>query len=194
MYSKISPVAASMIVAAAATLVFVVVINLPPLLIPRPAALRTAMFLSLAAYAGFLARLSRRNLRDLFGPFVILSAVLLAGGSVAGFVIPAAATLSWIRSGICLPGPIARRVFAETMTCAAGLVLAGMLQPPGLLGWVLSVWMFGLIQSLYFLAVDSKPCSLPGRPDRKSFEAAHSRAENLLREQKLARAFEELGL
>jgi len=80
------------------------------------------------------------------------------------------------------------------MTCAAGLVLAGMLQPPGLSGWTLSVWMFWLIQSLYFLAIDFKPGCLPERPDSKKFETAHNRAEALLREQKLARAFEELGL
>jgi hypothetical protein len=194
MKSKISPVAASVIFAAAAALMVAAVTNLPFRMIHRATALNTAMFLGIAAYVGFLGRLSGKNYRDFFAPLVILSAVLVAGGSVTSFVIPAAATLSWIRSGICFPGPLPRRVFAEAIFCAAGQALAWMLQPPGLYGWALSVWLFWLIQSLYFLVVDPEPGSLFERPGRNKFEAAHSRAEVLLREQKLARAFEELGL
>lgn len=194
MKSKISPVAASVIFAAATALLVAAVMSLPIRMISRPTALNTALFLGLAAYAGFLGRLSGKNHRDLFAPLLMLSAVLAAAGSVAGFAIPAVATLSWIRSGICFPGPIPRRVFAETIFCAAGLALAWVLQPPGLYGWALSVWLFGLIQSLYFLVLDPEPGSLFERPGRKRFEPAHSRTEALLREQKLQRAFEELGL
>lgn len=191
---KFSPVAASVIFAAAGALLFAAVMSLPVRRIPRPTVLNTALFLGLAAYAGFLARLSGKHHRDLFAPLLIVSAVLAAAGSVTGFVIPAAATLSWVRSGICFPGPVVRRVFAEAITCAAGLALAWMLQPPGLYGWALSVWLFWLMQSLYFLAIDSEfPC-LPERPARLRFVTAHRRAETLLREQKLERAFEELDL
>jgi hypothetical protein len=194
MYSRIPPVAASVIVAAVAALLFAAVTNLPLRMIHRATALNTAMFLGLAAYVGFLGRLNGTHYRDLLAPLLILSAVLVAAGSVTGFVIPAAAGLSWIRSGICFPGPIPRRAFAEAILCAAGLSLVWMLQPPGLSGWALSVWLFWLIQSLYFLVVDPEPGSLFGRPGWKRFEAAHSRTQVLLKEQKLARAFEELGL
>lgn len=194
MKSKITPAAASVIFAAAAALLFAAVMSLPLRMIYRPTALNTALFLGLAAYAGFLARLSEKNLRDLFAPFLIVSAVLVAAGSVTGFVIPAAAALSWVRSGICVPGSIPRRVFAETITCPAGLALAWVLQPPGLYGWTLSVWLFWLIQSLYFLAVAPEPSRGPERPSRPRSETAHRRTETLLREQKLERAFEELGL
>jgi hypothetical protein len=194
MKSSISPIAASVIFAAAAALLFAGVMSLPLRMVSRPTTLNTALFLGLAAYAVFLARLSEKNNRDLFAPFLIVSTVLAAAGSVTGFVIPAAAALSWIRSGICFPGSTLRRLFAEAITCPAGLALAWMLQPPGLLGWTLSVWMFWLIQSLYFLAVDSGSSSPVEPPARKRLETAHSRTQTLLREQKLARAFEELGL
>lgn len=194
MNSKITPVAASVVFAVIAALLFAGVMSLPLRLIPRPAALNTAMFLGLTGYAGFLARMSGKNYRDFFAPFWLLSAVLAVAGSVAGFVIPAAAGLSWFRSGICFPGSIPRRVFAEGITCPAGLLLAWMLQPPGLLGWTLSVWMFWLIQALYFLAVGSEPSPGPERSPWQRLETAHRRTETLLRERKLERAFEELGL
>ena len=194
MYSRISPVAASVIFAAAAALLFLAVTSLPLRMIHRATALNAAMFLGLAAYVGFLGRLSGKNYRDFFAPLLILSAVLVAAGSVTGFVIPAAAGLSWIRSGICFPEPKPRRAFAEVILCAAGLTLVWMLQPPGLSGWALSVWLFWLMQSLYFLVVGPEPGYLFERLGWKRFEAARSRAEVLLKEQKLERAFEELGL
>lgn len=194
MQSRISPLAASVIFAAAAALLFAGIMSLPLRMISRPTALNTTMFLGLVAYAGFLARLSGKNHRDLFAPFLMLSAVLASAGSVTSFVMPAAAGLSWIRSGICFPGSVPRRLLAEAITCPAGLVLAWMLQPPGLLGWTLSVWMFWLIQSLYFLALACEPPPRPACPPWQRFETAHRRTETLLREERLAKAFEDLGL
>ncbi|MGE5255731.1 MAG: hypothetical protein ACM3KE_03615 [Hyphomicrobiales bacterium] len=194
MKSKITPVAASVIFALAAALIFAAVTSLLLRLNQRTTALNTALFIDLAAYVGFLGGLNKERRRDLFPSFLTLSAVLVVAGTVTNFVIPAAATLSWIRSGICSPGPTLRRMFAEAIFCPAGLVLAWVLQPPGLYGWTLSVWLFWLIQALYFLVVDPEPGRLMEHPDLKKFEAAHSRAETLLREQKLKRAFEELGL
>ena len=119
---------------------------------------------------------------------------MAAAGSVTGFVVPAAAGLSWIRSGICFPGPLLRRVCAEAITCAAGLALVRLLQPPGPYGLPLSIWMFGLIQALYVVVVDVESSGQTEPPIREKIEEAHCRADVLLREQKLERAFEKLGL
>jgi len=120
--------------------------------------------------------------------------VLAVAGSLAGFVIPAAAGLCWIRSGICFPGPIARRVVAETLTGGAGLLLCAVLQPPGLTGQVLGLWMFFLIQALYFVIIDTAPGPRGEGADRDPRQTVRSRVQALLREQKLERAFEELQL
>jgi len=191
---KISPVAASVIFAAAAAMLVAAVTILPLRPIPRTTALNAAIFLCLAAYSAFLARSSGRSLRALFAPLLMLSAVLAAAGSVSGFVVPAAAGLSWIRSGICFPGSLPRRVCAEAITCAAGLALVRLLQPPGPYGLPLSIWMFGLIQALYFVGVDAESSGQTKPPIREKIEEAHCRADVLLREQKLERAFEKLGL
>jgi len=191
---KISPINASLIFAAAAALLFAAVMSLPFRLAPRSTTLNAAMFLCLAGYAALLSRLSGKGLRVLFAPFLILSAVLAVAGSVAGFVVPAAAGLAWIRSGICFSGPIARRVVAETLTGGAGLLLCVVLQPPGLTGRVLGLWMFFLIQALYFVIIDTAPGLRGESADRDPRQTVRSRVQALLREQKLERAFEELQL
>jgi hypothetical protein len=194
MKPKISPLAASVILAGAAAVLVAAATLLPPRPIPRTTALNAALFLCLAAYAAFLARSSGRSLRALFAPLFMIAAVVAVAGSVTGFVVPAAAGLSWIRSGICYTGSMPRRVCAEAIVCAAGLALAWLLQPPGPYGWPLSTWMFGLIQALYFGMVDAERADLPEKQGHDRMAKTHRRADTLLREQKLERAFEELGL
>jgi len=194
MNKKTSPVPATVILAAAAAMLVATVTILPLRPIPRTTALNAAIFLCLAAYSAFLARSSGRSLRALFSPLFMLAAVMAAAGSVTGFVVPAAAGMSWIRSGICFPGPLPRRVCAEAITCAAGLALVRLLQPPGPYGLPLSIWMFGLIQALYFVVIDAESIGQTEPPIREKIEEAHCRADVLLREQKLERAFEKLGL
>lgn len=191
---KMSPVAASVVFAAAATMLMSIVAILPLRPIPRTTALNAAIFLCLAAYSAFLARSSGRSLRALFAPFFMLAAVMAAAGSVTGFVVPAAAGLSWIRSGICFPGPLPRRVCAEAITCAAGLALVRLLQPPGPYGLPLSIWMFGLIQALYVVGVDAERTGVVEKQGQGGMAQAHRRADAILREQNLERAFEKLGL
>jgi hypothetical protein len=194
MNKKISPVPTTVIFAAAAAMLMSIVTILPLRPIPRTTVLNAAIFLCLAAYSAFLARSSGRSLRALFAPLFMLAAVLAAAGSVTGFVVPAAAGLSWIRSGICFPGSLPRRVCAEAITCAAGLALVRLLQPPGPYGLPLSMWMFGLIQALYVVVIDAESCGQTEPPIREKIEETHCRADILLREQKLERAFEKLGL
>jgi len=191
---KTSPINASLIFAAAAALLFAAVMSLPFRFAPRSTTLNAAMFLCLAGYAALLCRLSGKGLRVLSAPFLILSAVLAVAGSVAGFVIPAAAGLCWIRSGICFPGPLGRRIFAEVLTAAAGLALVTGLRPAGLTGWSLGLWMFFLIQALYFAIIDAAPLSHGERSGLDPRQTVRSRVQALLREQKLERAFEELQL
>jgi hypothetical protein len=194
MNRNFSPITASIIFAAAAGLLLAAVVSLPLRPAARKTAANAAIFLCLTAYSAFLARSSGCRLQALFAPLFMLSAVLAAAGSVAAFVVPAAAGLSWVRSGICFPGPTARRLCTEALTCPAGLALVWLLQPPGPYGWALGIWMFGLIQALYFVAVEAERTGLPEEKGRDKMTQAHRRAEALLREQKLARAFEELGL
>ena len=194
MRTKLSPAVTTVIFAAAAATLLAVVTILPLRPIPRTTATNAAIFLCLAAYSAFLARSSGLSLRALFAPLFMLAAVLAVAGSVTGFVVPAAAGLSWIRSGICFSGSMPRRVCAEAIACPAGLALVWLLQPPGPYGLPLGMWMFGLIQALYFVVVGAEHTGQPEKQGQDRMAQAHRRADALLREQNLERAFEELGL
>jgi len=184
---EISPITAGVIFAGVAALLSAGAISLPLHFVAWPARLNATLFLCLAAYAALLARLSASPIRGLAAPLLLLSVVLVSAASVTGFVIPAAAGLAWIRSGICFPGPSVRRAAAEILTLSAGLALTTLLRLPGIVGWALGLWLFFLIQALYFAFVDLAPA----RDPRQSLR---SRTQALLREQKLERAFSELQL
>jgi hypothetical protein len=194
MKNRIPPVLAAVFFAAGAALLAAAAAGLPLRTIPRPAILNASLFLCLAAYAAFLARRSGGPLQDLAAPICILSAVLVTAGSVADFVVPAAAVLSWIRSGICFRGPAQRRILAEALTCPPGLLLAAALRPPGGLGWALSVWLFFLVQAAYFALVDAEGAAGKRRTAAAAPAPARTRAAELIRERRLERVFAELEL
>jgi hypothetical protein len=190
----ISPVIVTVIFAAAAAALLAAVAGLPLRSALRPVAANAAILLCLAAYSAYLARSSGRGLQVLFAPLFMLFAVLAVAGSVTAFAVPAAAGLAWVRSGICFPGPMPRRLCAEAFTGAAGLGLVWLLLPPGPYGGSTGIWLFGLVQALYFVTVDIERAGLPDEKGPDGISRAHRRAEALLREQRLARAFAELGL
>lgn len=191
---EFSPVVATVIISAGAAALLAAVTNLPPAGIQGATAANASIFASLAVYALFLARSSRRRARVLFAPLFMLSAVMAAAGSVGAFVIPAVACLAWIRSGVCFPEPLARRICAEALLGSAGLLLAWLLQPPGPHGWTLGIWLFGLIQALYFIVFDSECAGWQGPAVRARAGETHHLKAALMRERKLEMAFEELDL
>jgi len=189
-----SPLISTVVFGAGAASLVAASLSLAPVFMTRSTMLNAALFFCLAAYAALLARMSATPIRALAAPFLLLAAVLPFAASVSGFVVPAAAGLAWIRSGICCPGPAARRVVAEALTAGAGLALCAALRPSGAAGWALGLWMFFLIQALYFVVIDAAGFLRSGRPCADAGQALRSRAQALLREHKLERAFAELDL
>jgi hypothetical protein len=158
-------------------------------------ALNAGIFQCLAAYAVFLAvrfpRL-RRELQVL--PALLIPAALLPFSGSAPWIMaaPAAAAIACLRSGLAgrgfeggrdRPGalPARGRLFASELLCTAGgFLLAAALRPPGILGAALAVWLFFLVQALYFLmnAGLDPEAEIQARRDR--FERASARAEMAL--------------
>jgi hypothetical protein len=189
-----SPITATLVFGVAAALTAGAALCLPPILVARSTILNAVLFFCLAAYAALLARLSATPIRALAAPLLMLCAVLPAAASVGGFAVPAAAGLAWIRSSICFAGPAVRRAGAEALAAGAGLALCAALRPSGVAGWVLGLWMFFLIQALYFVVIDPAGILRGERPCLQPDRALRSRTQALLREQKLERAFAELDL
>jgi hypothetical protein len=82
------------------------------------------------------------------------------------------------------------RVALEAMAGAGALMTAEMFcrLAPGPYASAVGVWGFGLVQAAFLACLDLEAAE----PDRPA--PAHLRADALLRERKLEKAFEELGL
>ncbi len=195
MRTPISPVVATLLFAAAAAILVALAAALPyPA--PRVSRVNAALCLALAVYAVYLARLHRRPLSVLCGPILVAAAVALAAGSVSAFALPAAAALAWVRSGICFRTPRPLRIALEVVAGAGGLVLAETIcrLAPGPLSWAIGTWGFGLAQAAAVAYVDVAAAAPDSPAPSHRYARAHLRADALLREEKLEKAFEELGL
>lgn len=132
-----------------------------------------------AVYALMLARWSGHGLADIIFPLLVLGglgAALPRAGVVFGLAL---AILSWIRSGICYSRSGFQALFREGFLCGGGgLVLAlwGLSAP---LSWALGIWLFSLVQALFFVLFESGP-RLPAGPPADPFEQARRRIEELL--------------
>jgi hypothetical protein len=111
-----------------------------------------------AVYALALLRWSGRSLPAVFFPLLVLAgfgAAMPTAGLTFGLAL---AIFSWIRSGICYPRSVVQSLVREALLCGGGglcLMLWGLSTP---LSWGLGIWLFGLMQALFFILFE------PGSP------------------------------
>lgn len=132
-----------------------------------------------AAYALALVRWSGRSLPAVLFPLLVLGgvgAVLPRAG--ATFVL-ALGVLSWIRSGVCYPRSPLPALFREVLLCGGGGLVLVLWDPTTPLAWALGIWLFSLVQALFFILFEPVPLSADVPPD--PFDQARCRIEALLR-------------
>lgn len=138
------------------------------------------LWLVTAVYAFMLARWSgRRPVAALF-PLLVLAVIgaCMPGSAVAsGLVL---AVLSWIRSGICFPRTVCQSVGRELVLCAGGGVTILLWAPSTPLAGALGLWLFSLVQALFFIIFEPGAPSLPAGPCADPFDQAVRRIEDLL--------------
>ncbi len=129
-------------------------------------------------YALLLARWGRGGRLSVLFPALVLMAFAVLG-THRGFLILALLVLGWVRSGICFPGPVTGRILAEAALGLGGGLLVQSFAPHTPVTWALGIWMFFLVQSLYFVLVaPGDDADAPSGPDE--FEDARRRAEAIL--------------
>jgi hypothetical protein len=106
----------------------------------------------LAAYGVLMSRWAQQPLRSIFFPLVLLFVAAFCLRSTNTFLFTAIGVLSWIRSGICFKNEsILKRLAAEiSLGLGTGLLVSGAVPAVDLV-WALGVWLFFLIQALYFV-------------------------------------------
>lgn len=138
------------------------------------------LWLFLAGYAILLSHWCKKAFIFSVFPLLLLVPTFFLSDSMVLFFILALMVISWIRSGICYPRPGVMGLAVELLLCFSGAVLVQMFTPASVLSWALGVWLFFLIQSLYFVFLEhtANPKQEPAQMD--AFERASRQADRIL--------------
>ena len=145
-------------------------------------AFKLVLWLDLSVYAILLARWSGQRTTSVIFPLALLLGAALWPGGPTAFLLLGLGVLSWIRSGVCFRDAPVRAAAAEAATAAGGAGLVSFLGPHTALTWAVSIWLFALVQALYFFLVpvaDAEPESSLGADP---FDQAHREALRVLDE------------
>lgn len=147
-----------------------------------PLGFKLALWLDLCGYALLLARWNGKGPGTIGFPLAVLLGAVVWPGVYAGFLFLGLGVLSWIRSGICFGTPPLRAACAEIVLVAGGAGLVALLSPGSTIAWAIGIWLFFLVQSLYFFVVPAAgpQASAPVRED--TFEQAYRDARRVLDE------------
>jgi len=143
-------------------------------------AFKLMLWTALCGYAVLLARWSAKGLGGMLLPLALLLGSALWPGIDAAFFFLALGVFSWLRSGICFSRFPIRAVAAETITAAGGAGLIVLLNPGSAIAWSVSIWLFFLMQALYFFIVPAAGNATADQPGEDPFETALREARRIL--------------
>ena len=143
------------------------------------AAFRLAIWLVLAGYLVILTRWGRVSLLSVLFPLLLLLPLVFWGDTHSAFLFLALGVLSWVRSGMCFQGGLFKTLVAEVALCFGGGALVAFFTPYSTITWGLAVWMFFLVQSIYFVVfADSE--AIEEKVELDPFHQAKRSAERIL--------------
>lgn len=145
-----------------------------------PMAFKLSLWADLFFYAVLLARWSGNGFCAVGFPMALLLGTALWPGVYSGFFLLGLGVFSWIRSGICFSGTPVRAVAAEIITVAGGAGLVALLAPASSITWAIGIWLFFLVQALYFFIVPATGTSNSALFVEDPFEQAHREAQRVL--------------
>ncbi len=117
-------------------------------------AFRLALCLFLTCYAAGLAEWSQGKRKLIVLPLVVLFGLIIPEQSHTLFLLVYLGLFAIIRSSLLQPN-LLRLIVLEGMLCLGGGVFVYSRSPRTNLAWALGIWIFFLIQSLYFLVWES---------------------------------------
>ena len=140
------------------------------------------LWLFAAGYAILLCRWSRQKLLPIAFPVLLLFLTIFLVDSMAGFFLLALAVISWIRSGLCFQQNGKIKLVVESLLWVAGSAPGNAFTPGSVFAWTPGIWMFFLLQALYFVFFDSTAVTHEKKYELEidPFEQASRRAEDIL--------------
>lgn len=119
--------------------------------IPWPKANWMILYLYIVAYGFFLSHLGKKSLLRICPSLMFLLTAVFLTSSTSIFLLIALGFFSWVRSGICFQTLRVKRLFAEIILSLGGWATVAILSPASAVSWALGIWLFFLIQALYFV-------------------------------------------
>ena len=145
-----------------------------------PIAWRLVLTLYVLVYSMLLIRWSGSRPIYAILPACALGALSFLVPRTWAFVMLALLSLGWVRSGICFQKRWFWAIGIEVLLGGGGALLVGAFTPQSNITWSLAIWMFSLVQALFFLFPYSR---FNQRPQADPFERARQAAEQILRAQ-----------
>jgi hypothetical protein len=174
------PVRTTIVMGLAFGLLFVPFCTTLNLLLPWQGAFRLTLWFFLAAYSLVLCRWAGAGLLACGFPLAILLASSFWLRSGHDFLLLLVLVLGWVRSGVCFRKSLWKALGAEVLVGLGGAALVGSFAPHSMVVWALGVWLFFLVQSLYFVLTgdlgDTEEADIALDP----FEKARRQAEEIL--------------
>ena len=139
-------------------------------------AFKLTLWADLGVYAILLARWSRTRLLSVAFPLILLLGTAIWPHSYTGFFFLAAGVLCWVRSGICFQAAPLRTLAGEVITVLGGSSLVMLLGGRTSLSWAIGIFLFTLVQTLYFFIVpgcgEENRINVPDDPFERAMEEA----------------------
>jgi len=133
----------------------------------------------LSAYSYMLTCWSKKSFTSSVFPLLLVFVAIVWIDSMSAFLLFALGVFSWIRSGICYPKPFIKRLFAEIVLCLGGGALVAILSPISVFSWAMAVWLFFLVQALYFVIFETDHIAEENM-GRDPFDRTREQAEKIL--------------
>jgi hypothetical protein len=146
-----------------------------------PLSFRLILWMCLVIYALLLVRWGKRTVKLIVFPLLLLFIIGFLEYSNTIFFILCLGVLSWIRSSVCFQKSLLLMLVTESAFSLGGGSLVAYFNPQTNLAWAMGIWMFFLVQSLYFAFwKESEDGQEEQEQELDPFERAWRQAEKLL--------------
>ncbi len=145
-----------------------------------PMFFRLFIFSCLTAYSMILVSWVSKSRVSVIFPLLFLFLFAFGQSSISAFLLLCLGTLSWIRSGVCFQNGFVRSLGGEIIFSIGGGALVAYFSPHSPMAWALGIWMFFLVQSMYFIGLTDLGQEKENIPI-DSFEQARMKADGILK-------------
>jgi len=149
-------------------------------IVPWSGAFCLILWSYLAVYGFLLTRWGRKRPSTIGFPLLLLFFAIFIIRSNWSFLLLALGIFSWIRSGICFQTSFWKRLGAEILLCSGGIALVACFTSYSMFTWAMGIWMFFLVQALYFVLLENVEGAEDETMVTDPFEKASMKAEKIL--------------